>query len=95
MQQNVAVREVGRPLVDRNVAEVIAKEGHHLSASHRHLQVNGQRSSIMIKKNRVNSQVPGRADPESSRKHPPIERRFAEQKKYHGLRHARYWGWPR
>jgi IS5 family transposase len=46
----------------------------------------------MVKKNRVSPQVMGRADPDSWRKRPPIERKFAEQKKYHGLRQARYWG---
>ncbi|NLJ35945.1 MAG: hypothetical protein GX358_06935 [candidate division WS1 bacterium] len=34
----------------------------------------------------------GRADPDSWRKRPSIERKFAEQKKCHGLRQARYWG---
>jgi IS5 family transposase len=34
----------------------------------------------------------GRADPDSWRKRPPIEHKFAEQKKCHGLRQARYRG---
>ena len=46
----------------------------------------------MVKKNRVSPQVMGRADPDSWRKRPSIERKFAEQKKYHRLRQARYWG---
>ncbi|NLJ35947.1 MAG: hypothetical protein GX358_06945 [candidate division WS1 bacterium] len=46
----------------------------------------------MVKKNRVNPQMMGRADPDSCRKRPSIERKFAEQKKCHGLRQARYWG---
>lgn len=73
-------------LVDRDAREVTADKGYYTNVNHRHLQANGQRSSIMVKKNRVNPQVMRRADPDSWRKRPSIERKFAEQKKYHGLR---------
>lgn len=89
---NVADSDIFEPLVDRDAREVTADKGYDTNANHRHLQVNGHRSSIMVKKNRVNPQVLGRADPESWRKRPSIERKFAEQKKYHGLTQARYWG---
>ena len=46
----------------------------------------------MARKSRVNPLVVGRADPDSCRKRPSIERKFAEQKKCHGLRQARYRG---
>ena len=36
--------------------------------------------------------VLGRAHPRSQRERANIERKFAEQKQYHGLRQARYWG---
>jgi len=36
--------------------------------------------------------VTRRADPHSWRERPGIERKFAKQKKYHGLRQARYCG---
>jgi IS5 family transposase len=80
------------PLVDRDAREVTADKGYDTNANHRHLEANGQSSSIMVKKNRANAQVLRRAAPDSCRKRPAIERKFAEQKKYHGLRQARYWG---
>jgi IS5 family transposase len=89
---NVADSEVFEPLVDRSAREVTADKGYDTNANHQHLEANGQRSSIIVKKNRVNPQMMGRADPDSCRKRPSIERKFAEQKKCHGLRQARYWG---
>ncbi len=62
---NVADSEVFAPLVDRGAREVTADKSYDTNANHRHLQVNGQRSSIMVKKNRVDPQVMGRADPDS------------------------------
>ncbi len=88
---NVADSEVFAPLVDRNAREVTADKGYDTNANHRCLEANGQRSSIIVKKNRVSPQVVGRADPDSCRKRPPIARKLAGQK-YHGLRQARYRG---
>jgi IS5 family transposase len=51
-----------------------------------------QRSSIITKRNRTNREILGRANPGSVRERPRIERKFAEQKRYHGLRQACYWG---
>ena len=47
------------------------------------------------KQNRTNPQLLGQADPQSQRQRPRIERRFAEQKQYHSLSRARYWGLAR
>jgi len=60
--------------------------------NHQKLKQRGQRSSIIIKKNRTDADIIGQADPKSQRERPSIERKFAEQKKYHGLRKAGYWG---
>ena len=45
-----------------------------------------------MKKNRTDPTVIGLANPASQRERPNIERKFAEQKKYHGLGKVRYWG---
>jgi len=63
-----------------------------VNLNHQKLKQRGQRSSIIIKKNRTDADIIGQADPTSQRERPSIERKFAEQKKYHGLRRARYWG---
>ena len=52
----------------------------------------GQRSSLILKQNRTHPQVLGQANPRSQRKRPNLERKFAEQKQYHGWSQARYWG---
>lgn len=80
------------PLVDPPAREVTADKGYDTDENHEHLQAQGQRSSIIVKRNRTNPQVLGQADSESQRERPCIERKFAEQKRYHGLRQARYWG---
>jgi len=83
---NVADSDILEPLVDRDARGVTANKGYDTNANHRHLQANCQRSSIMVKKNRVNAQVLGRADPYSCRRRPGIERKFAKQKKLTGCR---------
>lgn len=89
---NVADSQVFSGLVDPQAREVTADKGYDTNANHRYLLRHGQRSSIIIKNNRVDPQIIGRADPQSQRKRPNIERKFAEQKQYHGLAKARYWG---
>jgi len=79
-------------LVDPRAREVTADKGYDTNANYQHLQANGQRSSIILKKNRTNPHVIGQANPASQRERANIERKFAEQKQYHGLRQARYWG---
>ena len=79
-------------LVDPHAREVTADKGYDTNANHQRLKSNGQRSSIIVKKNRTNAAVIGQANSQSQRERPNIERKFAEQKKYHGLRQARYWG---
>ena len=89
---NVADSEEFMGLVDPRARDVTADKGYDSNANHQHLQTHGQRSSIILKQNRTNPQVLGQADPQSQRERPHIERKFAEQKQYHGLRQARYWG---
>jgi IS5 family transposase len=89
---NVADSEVFIPLVDRQAREVTADKGYDTNANHQELKDRGQRSSIIIKKNRTAPQVIGQANPNSQRERLNIERKFAEQKRYHGLGVARYWG---
>ena len=89
---NVADSQILGPLIDSHAQEVTADKGYDTDANHRQLQEGGQRSSIIVKANRTNPQIIGQANPTSQRERPNIERKFAEQKKYHGLAKARYWG---
>ena len=89
---NVPDSQVFAPLVDPPAREVTADKGYDTDENHRQLKRHGQRCSIIVKHNRTNPQVLGQASPESQRERPHIERKFAEQKRYHGLRQARYWG---
>ena len=79
-------------MIDPHVQEVTADKGYDTDANHQRLKHSGQRSSIIIKDNRTTPEVIGQANPQSQRERPNIERKFAEQKKYHGLAKARYWG---
>ena len=87
---NVPDSQVFAPLVDPPAREVTADKGYDTDQNHKHLQTQGQRSSIIVKCNR--RQGLGQANSQSQRERPRIERKFAEQKRYHGLRQARYWG---
>jgi IS5 family transposase len=89
---NVPDSQVFAPLVDPPAREVTADKGYDTDENHAYLRARGQRSSLILKRNRTNPQVLGQADPDSQRQRPRIERKFAEQKRYHGLRQARYWG---
>ena len=89
---NVPDSEVFAPLVDHQAQEVTADKGYDTDENHQKLKRRGQRSSIILKKNRTNADVIGQANPKSQRERPKIERKFAEQKQYHGLSQARYWG---
>jgi len=89
---NVPDSEVFVPLVDQQAQEVTADKGYDTDENHQKLKQRGQRSSIIVKKNRTNADVIGQANPKSQRERAKIERKFAEQKKYHGLAKARYWG---
>ncbi len=92
---NVPDSAVFEPLVDPWAREVTADKGYDTNANHQHLRRHGQRSSIVLKGNRTNRQVLGRADVDSQRERCGIERKFAEQKRRHGLGQARYWGLAR
>ena len=45
-----------------------------------------------MKKNRISTEILGQANTDSQRERRHIERKFAEQKNYHGLGKVRYWG---
>ena len=79
-------------LIDPHAQEVTADKGYDTNANHQRLKDNAQRSSIIVKKNRTNTEILGQANPDSQRERSNIERKFAEQKNYHGLSQARYWG---
>ena len=89
---NVADSQVFSPLIDPQAREVTADKGYDTNANHQRLKAQGQRCSIIVKKNRTNTEIIGQANPASQRERPTIERKFAEQKKYHGLGKVRYWG---
>ena len=89
---SVADSQVLGPLIDPPAQEVTADRGYDSDANHQRLKHSGQRSSIIIKDNRTNPEVIGQANPASQRERLNIERKFAEQKNYHGLAKARYWG---
>jgi len=89
---NVPDSEVFAPLVDHQAQEVTADKGYDTDENHQKLKRRGQRSSIIVKKNRTNADVIGQGNPTSQRERAKIERKFAEQKKYHGLRQTWYWG---
>ena len=89
---NVADSEEFVGLVDPRARDVTADKGYDTNANHQKLKRRGQRSSIILKKNRTNPQVLGQANPASQRERANIARKFAEQQQYHGLRQARYWG---
>jgi len=82
----------GRWTVTDHRSPVTADKGYDTNASHQKLKQRGQRSSIIIRKNRTDADIIGQADSKGQRDRPSIERKFAEQKKYHGLAKARYWG---
>jgi len=89
---NVADSQVFEGLLDPAAGEVTADKGYDTNANHQKLKQRRQRSSILLKKNRRDSAILDSADPRSQRERPRIEGKFAEQKKYHGLRQVRYWG---
>jgi len=89
---NVPDSEVFAPLLDQQAQEVTADKGYDTDENHQKLKRRGQCSSIMVKKNRTNADIIGQGNPTSQRERANIERKFAEQKKYHGLRQARYLG---
>jgi len=89
---NAADTNLFEALVDRDVKQVTADKGYDSNRNHEYLRSRGQGSGIIIKKNRRSGYVLSRVCSKSERERPKIEHKFAEQKKYHGLRRARYWG---
>lgn len=78
--------------VDPRAEEVTADKGFDTDEKHHHLRASGQRSSLLFKRNRTNPEALGQADPDNQRERSSIERKFAQQKRDHGLRQAHYWG---
>lgn len=89
---NVPDGDLFKDLVDKEAAEATADKAYDTDDNHKHLKDNGQKSSIIVKRNRTDAEVVGQADRASQKERPKIERKFGEQKKYHGIRRARYWG---
>jgi len=76
---NVADSEEFIALVDRHAREVTADNGYDTDANHQQLKDNGQRGSIIVKKNRTNTEIIGQANLNTQRERRNIERKFAEQ----------------
>jgi IS5 family transposase len=89
---NVADGDLFKDLVDKEAREATADKAYDTDENHGHLKGNGQKSSIIVKKNRTDENIVGQADKASQKERPKIEHKFGEQKKYHGIRRARYWG---
>lgn len=89
---NVADSQVFSPLIAPHARDVTADKAYDTNANHEKLKARGQHSSIIVKKNRTNTKILGQANPDSQRERSNIERKFAEQKKYHGLGKVWYWG---
>ena len=102
---NVADSQMVSPLIAPHAQEVTADKGYDTNANHHKLKQRGQRSRIIVKKNRTNIEILGQANTDTRRERRHIERKFAEQgtplklcpsceggKKYHGLGKVRYWG---
>ena len=78
--------------VDPPAGDVTTAKNYDTNANHHKLKQRGERSNIIVKKNRIAPEMIALANPNSHRQRPNIERKSAEQKKYHGLRKVRYWG---
>ena len=69
---NVADSQVFSPLIDPQAREVTADKGYDTDANHQRLKHNGQGSSIIVKKNRTNTEILGPANSDSQRERPNI-----------------------
>jgi IS5 family transposase len=83
-------------VVDTRSRMTTADKAYDSRKNHRLLQRNRTTSAIIIKKNRRSSRLRKhqmRAEIVAvQRERPKIERKFAELKRFHGLKEARYWG---
>ena len=83
-------------MVDSQSRMTTADKAYDSNKNHRLLKRKGGISAIIIRKNRKSSRLrEHQMKPEilaAQRERPKIERKFAELKRFHGLKEARYWG---
>ncbi len=83
-------------VVDRKANTVTADKAYDSKKNHRLLKRKKSTSAIITKRNRRSRQLKRhQMKPEiiaAQRERPKIDRKFAELKRFHGLREARYWG---
>ena len=83
-------------VVDTQSRMTTADKAYDSNKNHRLLKRKRTTSAIIIKKNRKSSRLrKHQMKPEiiaAQRERPKIERKFAELKRFHGLKEARYWG---
>ena len=82
-------------VVDSQSRMTTADKSYDSNKNHRLLKMKGITSAIIVKKNRRSPCLRGQQKkPEvisAQRERPKIERKFAELKRFHGLKEARYW----
>jgi len=83
-------------MVDTKAKTVTADKAYDSKKNHRLLKKKRITSAIIIKRNRKSNRLKRhQMKPEivaAQRERPKIDRKFAELKRFHGLRDARYWG---
>ena len=83
-------------VVDTQSRMTTADKAYDSNKNHHLLKRKGTTSAIIIKKNRQSPHLrKQQVKPEiiaAQRQRPKIERKFAELKRFHGLKEARYWG---
>lgn len=80
------------PLLYGNPDAVTADKAYDWGENHKHCHQQKIHDAIIRKDNRPYAFVMNLAYESEQRKRPVIERRFADPKKYHGMRACRYWG---
>lgn len=80
------------PLLTGSPKAATGDKAYDWDENHTHLHKQKISDAIIRKDNRSFAFVMNLAYESEQRKRPIIERRFADTKKYHGLRHCRYWG---
>jgi len=80
------------PLLNGSPVAATADKAYDAEDNHAHLRKQKIHDAIIRKNNRAYAFVVNLAYESEQRKRPRIERRFADGKKYHGLRVCRYWG---
>jgi len=80
------------PLINEEPSALTADKAYDSNDNHMHLKKRKIRDAIIRKDNRDYALAINIAHGHDQRERPKIERRFADQKKNHGLRRCRYWG---